>query len=66
MITWFECFNGMPVYCFVMAETTKSTKNIWEPIIANIIILGFLIADTSSKQHKIYKFHKICHIFTMN
>ena len=41
----------------------KSTKNIWEPVIGNMIILGFLMADTSSKQLKIYIFCKICHIF---
>ena len=34
-------------YRFVLVEKTKSAKNIWEPIIVNIIILGFLMADTS-------------------
>ena len=35
------------VFCFILVEKTKSTKNIWEPVIENIIILGFLMADTS-------------------
>ena len=34
-------------YLFVLVEKTKSTKNIWEPVIVNIIILGFLMTDTS-------------------
>ena len=34
------------VFCFILVEKMKSTKNIWEPVIENIIILG-LMADTS-------------------
>ena len=34
-------------YCFLLVEKTKSAKKIWEPVIENIIILGFLVADTS-------------------
>ena len=37
------------VFRFVLAEKTKSA-NIWEPVFENVIILGFLMADTSSKQ----------------
>ena len=52
-------------HCFFVVETTKSAKNIWEPVIETFIILGFLMADTSLKQPKIYTFCKICHIFTL-
>ena len=34
-------------YRFILVEKTKSTKNIWEPVIENVIILGFLMADAS-------------------
>ena len=34
-------------YRFVLVEKTKSAKNIWEPVIVKVIILGFLVADTS-------------------
>ena len=44
------------VFHFVLVEKTKSAKNIWEPVIENVIILGFLMADTSSKRQKIYIF----------
>ena len=44
------------VFPFVLVEKTKSTKNIWEPVIEEVIILGFLMADTSSKRPKIYIF----------
>ena len=37
--------NGFPVCRFVLVEKTKSTKNIWEPVFENVIILGFLRAD---------------------
>ena len=30
-----------------MVETTKSAKNIWEQVTENVIILSFLMADTS-------------------
>ena len=52
-------------YRFVLVEKTKSAKNIWELVFENVIILGFLMADTSSKRQKIYIFCKICHIFTL-
>ena len=50
--------NGFPVcvFCFVLVEKTKSAKNIWEPVFESIIILGFLMADTSSKEQKMYIF----------
>ena len=44
------------VFRFVLVEKTKSAKNIWEPVFENVIILGFLVADTSSKRQKIYIF----------
>ena len=53
------------VFRFVLVEKTKSAKNIWQPVLEDILILGFLMADTSSKQQKIYIFCKICHIFTL-
>ena len=34
-------------YRFVLVEKTKSAKNIWEPVIVKVTILGFLMADTS-------------------
>ena len=40
------------VYCFVLVKKTKSAKHIWEPVIENIIILGFLMTDTLFKQQK--------------
>ena len=46
-------------YCFVLVEKAKSAKNIWEPVFEDVIILGFLMADTSSKRQKIYIFCKI-------
>ena len=52
-------------YPFVWVEKTKSAKNIWEPVFEDVIILGFLMADTSSKRQKIYIFCKICHTFTL-
>ena len=44
------------VFHFVLVEKTKSAKNIWEPVFENVIILGFLMADTSSKRQKVYIF----------
>ena len=46
-------------YRFDLVEKTKSAKNIWEPVFEDVIIFGFLMADTSSKQHKIYIFCKM-------
>ena len=48
-----------------LAKITKFAKNIWEPVIENVIILGHLMADASSKRQKIYIFCEICHIFTL-
>ena len=50
--------NGFPVcgISFRFGEKKKSAKNIWEPVIEEVIILGFLMADTSSKRPKIYIF----------
>ena len=39
-------------YCFVLVGKMKSTKNIWEPVIENVIILGFLMAATSVEDGK--------------
>ena len=44
--------NWMLDFCFVVVETMKSAKNIWEPVIENIIILGILMADTSLNNKK--------------
>ena len=52
-------------YRFILVKKAKSAKNIWEPVIEDVIILGFLMADTSSKLQRIYRFGKICHIFTL-
>ena len=41
------------VFRFVLVEKTKSAKNIWELVFENVIILGFLMADTSSKRQKV-------------
>ena len=41
------------VFCFVLVEKPKSAKNIWELVFENVIILCFLMADTSSKRQKI-------------
>ena len=38
------------IFHFVVVEMTKPTKNIWQMGFENVIILGFLMADTSSKQ----------------
>ena len=56
--------NDKPVcdFCSFLAKITKF--NIWEPVIENVIIVGHLMADTSSKQQKIYLFCEICYIFT--
>ena len=42
----------------VLVEKTKSAKNIWEPVFEDVIILGFLMANTSSKRQNIYIFCK--------
>ena len=34
-------------YRFVLVEKMRSAKNIWEPVIVNVIISGLLMADTS-------------------
>ena len=39
--------------------------NIRELVIENVFILGFLMADTSTKQQKLYILGEICHIFTL-
>ena len=39
-------------YRFVLVDKTKSAKNIWEPVFEDVIILDFLMADTSSKRQK--------------
>ena len=44
MVFWYA------VYHFVLVEKTESAKNTWETVIGNMINLGFLIVDTSSKQ----------------
>ena len=44
-IFWYAVFR------FVLVEKTKSAKNIWEPVFENVIILGFLMADTSNDKN---------------
>ena len=55
--------NRYAVFRSFLTEITKFAKNIWEPVIENVILLGHLMADTSSKRQKIYIFCEICHIF---
>ena len=43
MVFWYAVFH------FVLVEKTKSLNYIWEPVIENFIILGFLVTDISSK-----------------
>ena len=38
-------------YSFIFVEKKKSARNIWEPVIEDII-LGFLMLHTSSKEQK--------------
>ena len=42
---------------------TKSAKNLLEPVIENVIILGYLLTTNLWKQWKSYKFEEISHIF---
>ena len=42
----------------------KFAKNIWELVIQNVIVLGHVMADTSSKRQKTYILCEICHIST--
>ena len=56
--------NNKPFRLF-LAKITKFAKNIWEPVIDNIIILGHLMVNTSLKRQKVYIFCEICHIFTL-
>ena len=42
---------------------TKYAKNIKLPVIENIIILGFLLVNTSSKQKRTYSFKETSYIF---
>ena len=55
----------MLLFCFIVPETATSAKNIWVPVIENIVILGFLMADTSSKLLTMYIFGELCHTFTL-
>ena len=43
--------NNKPVsdLLLLLVKITKSARNIWEPVIESVIILGFIMADTSSK-----------------
>ena len=41
--------NDKPVFHSLLVEITKYLKNIWQPVIENVIILGFVMVDTSSK-----------------
>ena len=38
--------NGLPV-CGISFRFSRTAKNIWEPVIVKVTILGFLMADTS-------------------
>ena len=40
------------IFRFIVTDATKLAKNIWEPIVENVIILGFLIADMSLNNKK--------------
>ena len=42
--------NRYSVFGFIAVDKIKSAKNIWDPVIENNIILGFLMADPSLKQ----------------
>ena len=53
LLTVFQCAE----YRFILVEKPKSAKNIWEPVIEDII-LGFLMADTSSNDKKYTYFVK--------
>ena len=44
---------------------TKSAKNIYVPVIENVIIIGFLMVNTLSKQQRTNKFEEIFYIFTL-
>ena len=57
--------NGFPVsgISFRFGRRNKIHKEYC--IIENVIILGSLMADPSSKHQKMYIFCKICHIFTL-
>ena len=44
----------MSVFHFILEEATKSTKNIWKLVIEKVVVLGFLMANSSSKQYKMY------------
>ena len=46
-----------------LTKIAKFVKNIWEPVIENVIILGHLMANTSSKPTKIYIFSEMSHIY---
>ena len=45
-------------YRFILVEKTKSAKRIWEPDFEDVIILGFLMANASSKRQKYTYFVK--------
>ena len=59
MINWYADFHSF------VTKITKFAQNIWEPVIENVLILGFLMADTPSNRQKIYIIWEICHIFTL-
>ena len=44
--------QGFDLFCSVVVEIMKFAKYTWEIVIESIIILGFLMADTSSKKRK--------------
>ena len=49
-------------FSFCCGQTNEiRNKNIWEPVVQNVIILGFLMAVVLY----IYIFGEICHIFTL-
>ena len=56
----YSVVNDKPVcgFCSFLPKIAKLAKNIWEPVIENVIILGHLIADTSSKNKRYAYFVK--------
>ena len=50
--------NQYVVFRSFLVKITKFAKNIGEPVIENVIILGHLMANTSSKRQKYTYFVK--------
>ena len=50
IVVW--TINRYAVFRSFLAYISKFTKSIWEPVIQNFIILGHLMANTSSRRQK--------------